>query len=244
MRRIAALLVLGAGATVAAPAAADAKLRPAVEAMLAEPFEAASPAGLRTASYLLARRFKRGVDDVDGYVYLQKLLCQQAQRLAERHPEAATDYRQAAVVLTYNLAANTWPGWGPGQVGAVTRAHRRLGLAAARRNVALAAELGLPPNRRRNGYWVLGAHLLADSDATGAAEAFAESRNLAAAAGNDAGRLMAQGWLHVAAMAAGKDEGTDLADIVAELRAQGQEGRFYADQYRVAQEVFGIPKAD
>ena len=245
MRRIAALL-LGAGATMAAAVekagaeAADAKLRPVLEAMLAEPLEATSPTGLRTASYLLARRFNRGVDDVDGYVYLLKLLCGQALRLAEQHPDAAADYQEAAAVLTYNLAADTWPGWGPGQVGPVTHAHRRLGLAAARRNVALAAELRLPPSRR-NGYWILGAQLLADGDAAAAAEAFAESRDLAATAGNDAGRLMAQGWLHVSAILAGRNERADLAAIVDKLREQGQEGRFYADQYQTALGVFGSP---
>ena len=247
-RRIAALL-LGAGATMAAAVeeagaeAADARLRPVLEAMLAEPLEATSPAGLRTASYLLARRFNRGVDDVDGYVYLLKLLCGQALRLAEQHPDAA-DYQEAAVALTYNLAADTWPGWGPGQVGPVTQAHRRLGLAAARRNVALAAELRLPSNRRRNGYWILGAQLLADGDASAAAEAFAESRDLAAAAGNNAGRLMAQGWLHVSAILAGRNERADLAAIVDQLREQGQEGRFYADQYQTALDVLGGLRQD
>ena len=249
-RRVAALL-LGAGATMAAAAqeakteGADARLRTAIDAMLAEPLEATSPAGLRTASYLLARRFNRGVDDVDGYVYLLKLLCGQALRLAKQHPEAAAGYRAAAIVLTYNLAADTWPGWGPGQVGPVTRAHRRLGLAAARRNVALAAELGLPPNRRRNGYWILGAQLLADGDTTAAAAAFAESRDLAAAANNDAGRLMAQGWLHVAAILAGSSEArAALAAIVAELREQSEEGRFYADQYQTALDALGRLEAD
>ena len=251
-RRIAALL-LGAGATMAAAAekagaeaaraeAADARLRPVLEAMLAEPLEATSPAGLRTASYLLARRFNRGVDDVHGYVYLLKLLCGQALRLAEQHPDA--DYQEAAVVLTYNLAADTWPGWGPGQVGPVTEAHRRLGLAAARRNVALAAELRLPPNRRRNGYWILGVQLLADGDAAAAAEAFAESRDLAAAAGNNAGRLMAQGWLHVSAILAGRNERAELDAIDDKLREQGQEGRFYADQYQTALDVLGGLRQD
>ena len=229
---------------VAAEEAADAKLRPVLEAMLAEPFEATSPTGLRTASYLLARRFNRGADDVDGYVYLLKLLCGQALRLAEQHPDAAADYQEAAVVLTYNLAADTWPGWGPGQVGPVTQAHRRLGLAAARRNVALAAELRLPPNHRRNGYWILGAQLLADGDASAAAEAFAESRDLAVAAGSNAGRLMAQGWLHVSAILAGKNERAELDAIVDQLREQGQEGRFYADQYQTALDMLGGLRQD
>ena len=233
MRLAAALLLLGAGVAMAEPAADD-KLRPAIEAMLAEPLEATSPEGLRMARHLLAKRFERGVEDIDGYVYLQKLLVQQALHSAERQPDAAADYRQAAVVLTYNLAADTWPGWGPGNVGPVAESHRRLGLAAARKNVALAAELGLPPERRKNGYWILGAHLLANGDAKAAAAAFARSRDFAAEAKDEAGRLMAQGWIHVAAILAGEDEQDDLAAIASQLREMGGDGAFYADQYDVA----------
>ena len=234
----AALLLLLAGTVMAEPAPDD-RFRPAIEAMLAEPLEATSPAGLRMAGYLLANRFERGVADIDGYVYLQKLLVQQALRAAEQRPETAADYRQAAVVLTYNLAANTWPGWGRGNVGPVDESHRRLGLAAARKNVALAAELGLPPERRKNGYWLQGAHLLASGDTAAAAAAFAQSRDFAAEAKDDAGRLMAQGWIHAAGILAGEDEQGALDAIVSKLRELGDDGAFYADQYAVALAALG-----
>ena len=220
-----------------ADAAPRGKFEPAVEAMLGEPLDATSPASLRMASYLLAQRFKRGVGDAEslaGYVYLLKLLIQHALLQAERHPEAAEEYRRSAVAMTYNLAADTWPGWGPGQAAPVAEAHRRLGLAAARQNVALAAELGLPPDRRRNGYWILGAQLLANGDSAAASAAFAQSRELAAEADNDTAELMAQGWIHVAAIRAGEEVRGELAAVAAKLRGMGDDGTFYASQYDMA----------
>ena len=109
-------------------------------------------------------------------------------------PEQAVEYKSAAIPMTYNLAANTWIGWGPSEAAAVRERHRELGLVAARKNVELAAELGLGPERRRNGYWILGAHQVAIGDHRAAAESFATSAALAKEAEDAAAALMAQGW--------------------------------------------------
>ena len=237
--RLAAVTLLTAGLLAASPAMADpsAKFQPVVEAMLAEPLGATSPASLNMASYVLAQRFERGAGErsaLDGYVYLLKLLIQHALLQAEQHPEAAEEYRRSAVPMTYNLAADTWPGWGPAHAAVVAGAHLRLGLAAARQNVALAAELDLPPERRRNGYWILGAQLLANGDPKAAAAAFAQSRDLAAEADIESGELMAQGWIHVAGILAGNEARQALEPVIRELRTLGDDGAFYADQYETA----------
>lgn len=235
MRWAAAGLLLAAGATMA-DATSD-KFQPVVEAMLAEPLDATSPASLNMASYILAQRFERGSSDrtaLDGYVYLLKLLIQHALLQAEQHPEAAEEFRRSAVPMLYNLAADTWPGWSPEHAATVADAHLRLGLAAARQNVALAAELGLPPDRRRNGYWILGAQLLANGDPEAATAAFTQSRDLAAEAEIESGKLMAQGWIHVAAILAGDDAQDALEALIEQLRATGDDGVFYADQYENA----------
>ncbi len=241
----AALLVASAGLAMnASVAAADdsarqARLRATVDAMLAEPLAQASPAGLSMANYMLSKGFNRGIDDLDSYVYLLKLAIQHALALAERHPEQATEYHGAAVPMTYNLAANTWIGWGPGEVGAVGEAHRRLGLQAARMNIDLASKLGLGPERRRNGYWVLGAHLLAAGSYAEAADAFATSRDLGAEAAIESAVQMAQGWIHVADILAGEPAAQQLAEVSDKLRGMGKDGAFYADQYEAALAVFG-----
>lgn len=243
MRRVAALLVLSASLAMNAAAtgesARQAELRATVDAMLAEPLAEASPAGLRMANTMLGKAFNRGVDDLDSYVYLLKLAIQHALALAERHPRQAAQYQGAAVAMTYNLAANTWIGWGPGEVGDVAEAHRRLGLQAARMNIDLASQLGLGPERRRNGYWVLGAHLLAAGNYRQAADAFATSRELGTEAKIETAAQMAQGWIHIANILAGERQERQLAEVIERLRGMGKDGVFYADQYEVALAVFG-----
>lgn len=211
---------------------------PAVRKMLAEPLADTSPASLRTASFMLGKGFKRGADDMDGYVYLQKLLVMQALELAKQHPDKALEYTAAAVPMTYNLAANTWVGWGPERIGAIDENHQRLGMAAARKNVELAAQVGLGAERRRNGYWILGAHQLAAGDYDAAAESFATSAALGEESGDAASAAMAKGWVHVARILAGEDETAELAAITSQLRGLGKDGVFYADQYAVALDVF------
>ena len=231
-------LLLGATAVMADPNA-DAQRH--IDAMLAEPLATTSPASLSMANYMLTKTFNRGVDDLDSYAYLLKLLIQHTLDLAERDAEQAAAYRLAALAMTYNLATNTWAGWGPGEVGTVTANHRRLGLAAARRNVELAAQLKLGPGRRRNGYWALGAQLLAAGDYDGAVTAFATSSALSREAELASAALMAQGWIHLANALAGEDQASQLARLEAvkeELRGLDEDGAFYADQYGVALAVF------
>jgi hypothetical protein len=205
-----------------------------LQAMVAEALLDTSPGSLGMASFALTRAFGGGREDIDGYVYLLKLLVQHALGLAERHPAQAREYRAAAVPMTYNLATNTWAGWGAGNVGAVDEAHRRLGLEAARKNVELAAEVGFGPERRRNGYWVLGAQLLQAGDAKGARQAFATSGELAREAGDEHAALMAEGWGLVADILGDRDEAAALCALKARMRSIGGDAAIYADQYDTA----------
>ena len=240
MRKLALAALLFA---LASPVMADDNAE-AVAKLLAEPLAETSPASLRMASFMLGKGFKRGQDDMDGYVYLQKLLVQHALNLAAQHPQQALEYKSAAIPMTYNLAANTWIGWGEGQVGAIGEAHQRLGMEAARKNIELAAEVGLGPERRRNGYWILGAHQLAAEDYDGAEESFATSAALGKESSDAASAAMAQGWVHVAHILAGIDETAELDAIKSRLRTLGEDGAYYADQYAVALDVFHSKRAD
>ena len=212
-----------------------------VQAMQGETLLDTSPPSLGAAAYLLAESFERGVKDIDRYVYFAKLILQHTLNLAERDPEQAAAYRAAAVPMTYNLAANTWIGWGAG-VGAIKDRHQRLGLEAARLNVELAQEIGLGPERRRNGYWILGAHRIAAGDLAGARSAFETSAALATEAGLATGALMATGWIHVVDILDGRDAAAALAAVEAQLRKETN-GNFLADQYGTALDVFGSQAA-
>lgn len=230
-------LVAGTLICLAIPAATQDSPSPAT-AMSEEALLETAPQSLRAANYILSKTFDRGAKDMDAYTYLAKLLLQHALNLAERHPARARDYKRAALPISYNLAANTWPGWGDGQV-AVRDQHRRLGLEAARLDVRLAAEVAPTARRRVNSQWMLGAHLIADGAYADAVAAFEKGRALAVEADLELSASVAQGWIHLANTLAGTDETEALAAIEAKLIEQGGDGPFFAAQYAAAYAAFG-----
>lgn len=229
-------LLAGILVCLATPAATQDSPAPAT-AMSEEALLETTPESLRAANYILSKTFDRGAKDMDAYTYLAKLLLQHTLNLAERHPAEAREYKRAALPIAYNLAANTWPGWGTGQV--VRNHHRRLGLEAARLDVRLAAGAAPTPQRRVNSQWILGAHLIADGAYADAVAAFETGRALAVEANLEQSATVAQGWIHLANTLAGKDETQALAAIEAKLIEQGGDGPFFAAQYATAYAVFG-----
>ena len=224
------LLAVCAATTLATGAAAQND--PPAETLLD-----ATPDSLRTANYVLSKTFERGAKDMDAYVLLARLLLQHALGLAEQNPDQAPDYRRAALPISYNLAANTWPGW-EADAPPVSDHNRRLGLEAAYMDVKLTAETAPTDQRRANSLWILGAHLLAEGAYDIAVAIFEAGRADASAAGLEQSATMAQGWIHLANTLAGTDETAELDAIKAELIEQGDDGAFYAAQYATALEVF------
>lgn len=222
------------------PTSAAQDTGPAADAMRQEALLETAPESMRAANYILSRTFDRGVKDMDAYTYLAKLLLQHTLNLAERHPAQALDYKRAALPIAYNLAANTWPGWGtPDDPVPVGDRHRRLGLEAARLDATLAAEVAPTAQRRFNGQWILGAHLIADGAYADAVTTFETGQAIALEANLDLSATMAQGWIHLANTLAGADEMAALAVIEAKLVEQGGDGPFYARQYAAAYAAFG-----
>lgn len=226
------LICLGIGtAAQDTPSAADAMVR---EALLET-----SPESLRTANHILSKTFDRGLKDMDAYTHLAKLLLQHTLNLAERHPAQALDYKRAALPIAYNLAANTWPGWGaPDGPVPVSDHHRRLGLQAARLDARLATEVAPTAQRRFNSRWILGVHLIADGAYADAVTNLEAGQALAVEADLGQAATVAQGWIHLANTLAGKDETAALALVEAKLVEQGGDGPFYARQYAPAFAVF------
>ena len=217
----------------------EAEKNPAIEQLHTEALLDMAPSSIGIAGFILTTTFNRGRDDIGGYTVLARALIQHTLSLAERRPALAAEYKAQALPLTFNFASFTWPGWGEGNVAHdLDDRHRRLGMEAAQLNVALHEELTTPPARRKNGYWVLGIHHLADGTHDAARDAFSTSRDLAATAGLEDSRAMAQGWIHFTNILAGKDESAALADIDTSLRKMGDDGTYYADQYATAMAVF------
>ena len=214
--------------------------RYSADAMRQEALLETAPASIRAANYILSKTFDRGVKDMDAYTYLAKLLLQHTLSLAERHPAQALDYKRAALPIAYNLAANTWPGWGtPDGSVPVEDHHRRLGLEAARLDAALAAEVAPTAQRRFNSHWILGVHLIANGSYADAVTTFGTGQALAVEADLELSATMAQGWIHLANTLAGTDETAALALIEAKLIEQGGDGPVFARQFAAAYAVFG-----
>lgn len=145
--------------------------------------------------------------------------------------------KRAIVPMAYNLAADTWQGWD--DIDHVPESDRKIGEEAARINIALAAELEFGPERRKNGYWVLGAHLIQSGDLAGAMEAFTASLGFANEASDEAAAKMTEGWLLVCRILGGENLTSELAEVEGQLQSMGEGGTFYASQFGPALEAFG-----
>ena len=217
----------------AAPGGTD----PAFAQLAQESLGEMSPASIGVLGYLVREKLGPGESaDLFAHVHLVRALIQHALSLAETLAEQAIEYRTAAVPLTYNLAADTWSGWGLG--AAIAEPYRKLGMEAARLNTELALDVGLGPERRKNGFWILGAHLIAAGRVDDAISAFERSRELAIEAGDATSALMAKGWVHLASVVGGRVGSEELDAIKRDLEALGEAGKLLAAQYEPALKQF------
>jgi hypothetical protein len=156
--------------------------------------------------------------------------------LAEQHPDQAVAYKSVALPTSYNIAAACWPGWEDAATD-IPADKLTMALALCRFNVALGEELDIPPERRFNGQWILGAHLLVQASWNEARACFFNAASLGQSP--DA-VTMAKGWMLVCDILAGDlSKQPALDELIAELAALGEDGEFYASQYAPALGVFG-----
>lgn len=146
------------------------------------------------------------------------------------------DDLSSIVPMTYNLAADTWSGWE--DAGINDKSDRAIGLEAARLNIKLAQELEFGPERRKNGYWILGAHLLEERDYEQAESAFKTSYEFTCQTDDKAAQLMTQGWILASQLLRGEAVEQALEEVKDKLKTLGEDGVFYADQYNPALKKF------
>jgi hypothetical protein len=155
-------------------------------------------------------------------------------------PETRDDQRrialQAAKRIAYNSAADIYPGW---EVGIKrTQAELEAGMALARRCRDLTARLGLDGGQAGNAVWLIGAFHLAGGANAEAAAAFRQAAVHFAA--EPEMRLMAEGYIAVAQLAAGAaGAGAALQDRLDALTAAGtKDAIFLRDQLVTARQIF------
>lgn len=148
--------------------------------------------------------------------------------------------RQWAKSLAYNLAANSWPGWGDDGI-VITPSDLELGLDAARLNARLSLELSKGSLAESKAHWLLGALLLAQGDREQAAREFATARERARIAEDADDERMNAGYQALVGILVGEaSAGADFGRIVDELSAASasEDAKFYGRQLHTALQIF------
>lgn len=154
--------------------------------------------------------------------------------------ELADKLRSTAKEISFNLGANTWPGWDEGIV--ITATDLAVGLDAARTNLRLARELKRDAGPLSNAHWLLGAHYLAANDLPQATGEFAKSAELNVESKNPEGEWMSRGYEAIVQQLNEKtraDGDKSLAAAVTKLREIGSDdAKFFADQLESVSRFF------
>lgn len=160
---------------------------------------------------------------------------------AAGNDEVANELRGIAKTISYNLGANTWPGWDDEGI-TINRSDLAAGWDAASLNLRLAQELKRGDEVLGNAHWLAGAHRLAVGDWSAANEHFLQTKQRFQAAGNAAQVLMAEGYLALTEKLAAntRDAGAKrLSEALADLEAaDSDEAKFFAQQIQAAEKVF------
>lgn len=193
--------------------------------------EAPTPDSIRAAAFAAFRTFTKEKRELETYVIIGQSLIEACLSLAEKHPDKAVDYKSVALPTSYNIAAACWPGWEDAAQD-IPAETLETALELCRFNVALGEELDIPPERRFNGQWILGAHLLAQAAVEEAKECFA---NCEALGQSSEAKTMAKGWGLVCDILAGDSSArSELESLGEQLSAMGEDGEFFAGQYEPA----------
>ena len=162
------------------------------------------------------------------YVLKVRELIQHGLDMASAYPDDAGEYQAALVPVTHDAAIDTWPGW---KDAYVSDEYRLFGLQTARLNLKLREDLKQSPEKRSLGHWIVGLHLLANIQYQDAADSFIASRDLALEGNAEQTVVVAQGWIHLAAILAGKDQWDEFEAIKQQLAGMDDQGKYLASQF-------------
>lgn len=164
--------------------------------------------------------------DLDTYLAVSRVYLAYTLNLADtmlaRSPNTERSLRRLARSTAFNLAADTWPGWGTEGL-VVSPEAQAIGAAAARLCLELNTDLGEPDFRLARSHWIVGAHDMARGDYAAAREHFERSMALGVESPEEQGLmegyvLLAQ-WLEKPT----KRNGRKLDAKIAELGESGQQ---------------------
>jgi len=163
-----------------------------------------------------------------------------AEELADEDPGTAGALMGVAKVISFNLAANAWPGWGA-EGFAISRHDSVAGLDAAKLNLRIVKDLNEGPVPLSVSHWAIGAQHIALSNYDKALEAFASSKEMASEGDNEGGEWMALGYIGITNILAGsKDKGEQQLDeaIAGLQKLDTDDAKFFIDQLKTVLKVF------
>jgi hypothetical protein len=204
----------------------------AVLAPLAEPdFQA-----LRTLRRLSVIEAK----ELSAYLPAARLFVKEAlaraAEVADRDTERSREFVTLARRVSYNIGADTWPGWGDGQT--VAPEEQRLGAAAAALCLELDERLNGTADARAGAIWLVGAHALASGSLTAARDAFGKA---AALSTEPEGRLLFEGYLALTDVMAGEDGSRQRLAEIRERLSQVSDDPWSVKQLHTAEAAFAAP---
>ena len=154
-----------------------------------------------------------------------------AEMMLAKNPQAEHSLRKLARSTAFNMAADTWPGWGTEGLEISAEA-MAMGASAARLCLELNTELGEPDYRLARSNWIVGAHELARRDYEGALVHFERSFELGAESPEEQGLM--EGYVLLARWLA-KPSGRNAKKLDAKIAKLGDDG----EQLATARRVFG-----
>jgi len=155
-------------------------------------------------------------------------------------PAAAAKLMEIAKTISFNVGANTWPGWGDDGVE-ISPDQRKAGIEAATLSLRLVNELNLGPHQIGNAHWLVAAHHVAARCPEAALASLDEAARAFASAGDRPSEMMARGYGALARKLCPETRSAALAELDQVLQRLGQEGSkaatFYQRQIAVADQI-------
>jgi hypothetical protein len=169
-----------------------------------------------------------------------KFALDHAARIASDDSATAAKLMEIAKTISFNVGANTWPGWGDDGVE-ISPDQRKAGIEAAMLTLRLVNELNLGPHRIGNAHWLVGAHHIAARYPEAAVASLGEAARAFASAGDRPSEMMARGYCALARKLCPETRAAALVEFDQVLQRLGHEGSkaatFYQRQLAVADQI-------
>jgi hypothetical protein len=163
-----------------------------------------------------------------------------AARVESDAAQTVAKLKNAAKAISFNVGANTWPGWGDEGIE-IAAGEREAGMEMALLSCRLAQELDLGQKQIGTSHWLLGAHQIAANCPEAAIRELDMATDAFASAGEDACKMMARGYRAMAQKLRPETRVLAQAELDQILRDLAEEGgenaKFFREQIIVADRI-------